>query len=75
MPPLVNIVRSQVSVWLIAGEPLKPLVLVFYKPTTLLVFYRLNSAIERGTKPDALGRKPCHRTSTLKAAMVNAKRA
>src|SRR4029453_15452029 len=40
-----------------------------------LVFYRLNSAIERGTKPDAVGRKPCHWTSTLKAAMVNARRA
>src|SRR5215471_9464386 len=40
-----------------------------------LVFYRLNSAIERGTKPDALGSKPCHWTSTLKAAMVKAKRA
>src|SRR5262245_802743 len=28
-----------------------------------------------GTKPDALGRKPCHWTSTLKAAMVKASRA
>src|SRR5262249_11656353 len=35
----------------------------------------LPALIERGTKPDALGRKPCHRTSTLKAAMVKAKRA
>src|SRR5919108_3618740 len=42
---------------------------------TLLVFYRLNSAIERGTKPDAVGCKPCHWTSRLKAAMVNASRA
>src|SRR5215472_10505544 len=41
----------------------------------ILVFYRLNSAIERGTKPDAVGWKPCHWTSTLKAAMVNASRA
>jgi hypothetical protein len=41
----------------------------------IVVFYRLNSAIERGTKPEALGWKPCHWTSTLKAAMVNAKRA
>ena len=41
----------------------------------VLVFYRLNSAIERGTKPDALGWKPCHWTRTLKAAMVNASRA
>src|SRR4029450_11706294 len=40
-----------------------------------LVFYKLNSAMERGTKPDALGRKPYHWTSTLKAAMVNASRA
>jgi hypothetical protein len=31
--------------------------------------------MERGTKPDAVGRKPCHWTSTLKAAMVNARRA
>src|SRR5712664_208824 len=41
----------------------------------ILVFYKLNSAIESGTKPDALGSKPCHWTSTLKAAMVNARRA
>src|SRR4029450_7094596 len=40
----------------------------------MLVFYKLNSAIERGTKPDALGCKPCHCTSTLKAARVNASR-
>src|SRR5215813_9192643 len=40
-----------------------------------LVFYKLNSAIERGTKPDALGWNPCHWTSTLKAAIVNASRA
>src|SRR2546428_269612 len=40
-----------------------------------LVFYKLNSAIERGTKPDAWGWKPCHWTSTLNAAMVNARRA
>src|SRR5262249_9750244 len=40
-----------------------------------LVFYKLNSAIERGTKPDALGWNPCHWTSTLKAAIVNARRA
>src|SRR6516164_11823695 len=39
------------------------------------VFYKLNSAIERGTKPDAVGWNPCHWTSTLKAAMVNARRA
>src|SRR5215471_17329593 len=39
----------------------------------MLVFYRLNSAMERGTKPDALGRKPCHWTRILKAAMVNAR--
>jgi hypothetical protein len=31
----------------------KLMVLVYDKPGTLLVFYRLNSAIERGTKPDA----------------------
>src|SRR3989441_11781418 len=41
----------------------------------MLVFYKLNSAIERGTKPDALESKPCHWTSTLKAAIVNARRA
>src|SRR6266436_5249280 len=41
----------------------------------ILVFYKLNSAIESGTKPDTLGRKPCHWTSTLKAAMVKARRA
>src|SRR5215471_19137750 len=40
----------------------------------LLICYRLNSAIERGTTPDALGKKPCHRTSTLKAAIVHASR-
>jgi len=51
------------------------MVLVFDKPIALLVFYRLNSAIERGTKPDQLGRKPCHWTSTLKAAMVKARQA
>jgi hypothetical protein len=51
------------------------MVLVFDKPTTILVFYRLNSAIERDTKPDKLGWKPCHWTSTLKAAMVKARRA
>src|SRR5712691_9262878 len=53
----------------------KPIVLVSDKPSTILVFYRLNSAIERGTKPDTLGWKPCHWTSTLKTAMVNASRA
>jgi hypothetical protein len=37
--------------------------------------YKLNSAIERGTKPDAVGRRPYHWTSTLKAGMVNARRA
>ena len=42
--------------------------------TVMLAFYRLNSAIERGTKPDALGSKPCHWTRTLKAAMVKARR-
>jgi hypothetical protein len=31
--------------------------------------------MERGTKPDAVGCKPCHWTSTLKAAIVNARRA
>src|SRR3989442_1204773 len=41
----------------------------------VLVSYKLNSAIERGTKPDTLGRKPCHWTNTWKAAMVNASRA
>ena len=51
------------------------MVLVYDKPVTLLIFYRLNSAIERGTKPDALGSKPYHWTRTLKAAMVKARRA
>src|SRR2546426_4537694 len=49
-----------------ALEHYKPMVLVSYKP---------NSAIERGTKPDALGSKPCHWTSTLKSAMLKASRA
>jgi hypothetical protein len=31
--------------------------------------YKLTAAIERGTKLDALRRKPCHWTSTLEAAM------
>jgi hypothetical protein len=31
----------------------KPMVLVSYTPYNTLVFYKLNSAIERGTKPDA----------------------
>src|SRR5215471_8655203 len=31
----------------------------------VLVFYKLNSVIERGTKPDPLGWKPCHWTSTI----------
>ena len=26
-------------------------------------FYKLNAAIERGTKPDTLGSKPCHTPS------------
>ena len=51
------------------------MVLVSYILEILLVFYKLNSAIESGTKPDAVGWNPCHWTSTLKAAMVNARRA
>src|SRR5215467_14658261 len=51
------------------------MVLVSNKPSNHIVFYKLNSAMERGTKPDALGWKPCHWTRTLKAAMVNASRA
>ena len=43
--------------------------------TVIWVFDRLNSAIERGPKPDALGRKPCHGTRTVQAAMVQARRA
>jgi hypothetical protein len=43
--------------------------------TVTLFSYKLNSAIERGTKPDALGCKPYHWTSTLQAAMVHASRA
>src|SRR5438552_17828123 len=39
----------------------------------VLVSYKLKSAIERGTKPDAWGWKPCHWTNTLKAAVVNAR--
>jgi len=31
--------------------------------------------MERGTKPDAVGRKPCHWTNTWQAAMANASRA
>src|SRR2546428_12555450 len=33
----------------------------------VLGYYKLNSAIERGTKPDAWGRKPCHCTRTFNA--------
>ena len=44
-------------------------------PTNGVSLLRLNSAIERGTKPDAWGWKPCHWTNTLNAAMVNARRA
>jgi hypothetical protein len=32
----------------------------------VLVAYKPNSAIERGTKPDVLGWKPYHWASTLK---------
>jgi len=41
----------------------------------VLVSYKLNSAIERGTKPDAEGSKSCHWTTTWQAAMVHASRA
>ena len=51
------------------------MVLVSDKPATLLVFDKLNSASERGTKPDAWGRQPCHWSSPLQAAMVNASQA
>ena len=51
------------------------IILVYYIQKIIVVFYKLNATMERGTKPDALGRKPCHWTSTLKAAMVNASRA
>src|SRR5215470_1493966 len=37
----------------------------------ILVFYKLNSAIERGTKPDVLGWKPCHWTSTIDIIVNN----
>ena len=47
------------------------MVLVSDKPSNVLVFYRLNSAIERGTKPDALGWNPCHWTSTLKGIVCD----
>jgi hypothetical protein len=40
----------------------------------MLVFYKLNSAMERDTKPDAVDRKPYHWTSTLKAAIVKVRR-
>jgi len=36
------------------------MVLVSDKLASSLVSYKLNSAIERGTKPDAVGRKPYH---------------
>ena len=42
---------------------------------TILVFYRLNSAIERGTKPDAVDWKPYDWPRRLQAALVNARRA
>jgi hypothetical protein len=48
---------------------------LLYTIQALLVFHKLNSAIERGTKPDAVGWKSCHCISMLKAAMVNASRA
>ena len=41
------------------------MVLVSDKPSSALVFYRLNLAIERGTKPDAVGCNPCHWTKTF----------
>src|SRR5262249_101535 len=43
----------------------KPMVLVSDKPSNGIGFYRPNSAIERGTKPEVLGWKPCHWTSRL----------
>jgi len=39
------------------------MVLVSKNQAIVLVFYKQNSAIESGTKPDALGWKPCHWTS------------
>src|SRR6266516_1868764 len=41
----------------------------------VLVYYRPKLAMERGTKPDALGTRPYHCTNTLKAAIVKARRA
>ena len=41
------------------------MVLVSYRLYITLVFYKLNSAMERGTKPDAVGWNPCHWTKTL----------
>jgi hypothetical protein len=38
------------------------------------VFYQRHSAIERGTRPDAKGCKPCHWTNTLKATLVHTSR-
>jgi hypothetical protein len=59
---------SVMNLYLIGVKPM-PLVPYIYK--RILVFHKLNSAIESGTKPDALGWKPCHWTSTWKAAMVH----
>jgi hypothetical protein len=41
----------------------------------VVISYKLNSAMERSTKPDAFSRKPCHGTRTGKAALVHASRA
>src|SRR5712691_4567484 len=41
----------------------------------VLIFYKLSSAIERGTKPDVEGWQPCPGTRTGKAARGNASRA
>jgi hypothetical protein len=47
--------------------------MIGYEPM-VWVFYQRHAAIERGTRPDAKGGKPCHGTNTLKAALVHTSR-
>jgi hypothetical protein len=51
------------------------MVLVSDKPSNDVSILQTKFSYREGTKPDALDWKPCHWTSTLNAAMVNARRA